>query len=442
MPSSSQQATTIATLAIAFLGLFFLTKKVVRAKSLGMGHRTSLSRGGGGSGGGGCSTSSRGGAVAGSGGGAGEGSAMAFAVGLLDIAIPREDRVGGTFPRVMINDACITRAVREVSRKLIISLRDTDCVPTGAVRAYVSELYQEVYDAACAASRPYLDVRVLLPPSGAGGGVDSAAANGDAAAAGSAAAGSSPSPYTFNHGPAPPGSGGQPHLGGREFTVDLVNGWATREVAELEPGLEVLFSDETRGSDRIDMINDGRRLAGYPELKFVSLVSVASRAYKAEYFYAEDVRADIPTFSSVACGGTFDRLHGGHKKLLTLAASMCADGTLTVGVTADSMLKKKSNANMMSSLSERLEGVTDFLRTLNPQLRVRAEGITDPYGPPAVEEAFDVIVVSSETVAGAEKINELRAQKGFRPLAVAVTRRMAVATLSSSYLRQQQQQKQ
>lgn len=42
--------------------------------------------------------------------------------------------------------------------------------------------------------------------------------------------------------------------------------------------------------------------------------------------------------------------------------SMCAGGTLTVGVTSDSMLKKKSNANMVSNLSERLEGVTDFLR--------------------------------------------------------------------------------
>ena len=31
MPSSSQQTNTIATLAIAFLGLFFLTKKVTHA---------------------------------------------------------------------------------------------------------------------------------------------------------------------------------------------------------------------------------------------------------------------------------------------------------------------------------------------------------------------------------------------------------------------------
>lgn len=68
-------------------------------------------------------------------------------------------------------------------------------------------------------------------------------------------------------------------------------------------------------------------------------------------------------------------------------------------------------------------------------MRPRVEEITDPFGPPAVEEAFDAIAVSSETVLGAEKINELRAQKGFGPLAVAVTRRMAAATLSSSYLR-------
>lgn len=72
---------------------------------------------------------------------------------------------------------------------------------------------------------------------------------------------------------------------------------------------------------------------------------------------------------------------------------------------------------------------------------MRVEEITDPFGPPVAEEAFDAIVVSSETVSGAERINELRAQKGFRPLAVAVTRRMAAATLSSSYLRRVAEQK-
>ncbi|CAM9486794.1 unnamed protein product, partial [Laminaria digitata] len=81
-------------------------------------------------------------------------------------------------------------------------------------------------------------------------------------------------------------------------------------------------------------------------------------------------------------------------------------------------------------------------RTLNPHIQARVEEITDPFGPPVTEEAFDAIVVSSETVLGAERINELRSQKGFRPLAVVVTRRMAAATLSSSYLRREAEERQ
>ncbi|CAM9395953.1 unnamed protein product [Ectocarpus sp. 12 AP-2014] len=443
MPStSSQQTTIVTTLAIAILGLFFFTKKVVRAKALADGgHHSSRPcspRNGGGSGGGATAAGSSSGKGGGTGSGGGDGRAMAFAFGLLDIAIPRDDRVGGSFPRVMINDACIARAVKEVSRQLVVSLRDADNMPAGVVRAYVSGLYQEVYDAACAADRPDLDVRVLLPASGTSGAGTAPAAlpNGDRV--------SLSSPFTFNPGPPPEGGGGGggPLEGGREFTVDLVRGWASREVAVLEPELEVLFSDDPPDDGRRESINADRLLAGYPALRFVGLESVASGAHTAEYFYAEDILTSIPTFSSVACGGTFDRLHGGHKKLLTLAASMCEGGTLTVGVTSDSMLKAKDNATMLSSLPERLAGVTDFLRTLNPQMRTRVEGITDPFGPPAVEEAFDAIVVSSETVLGAEKINELRGQKGFRPLAVAVTRRVAAATLSSSYLRRAAEERQ
>ncbi|CAN0056558.1 unnamed protein product, partial [Hapterophycus canaliculatus] len=316
MPStSSQQTTIVTTLAIAILGLFFFTKKVVRAKAVGGGHPPSSSRpassrsgggGGDGSSGGGSKIRSIGGG-AGSSGGGGDRSALAFGVGLLDIAIPRDDRAGGSFPRVMVNDACITRVVQEVSDKLVVSLRDADSMPAGVVRAYVSELYQEVYDAACAACRPDLDVRVLLPPSGASGGAGETN-------------GPTPAPFTFNHGPPaapssrhfpppeseqtpsppPPSSPGADSTAeGREFTVGLVKGWATREVAELEPDLEVLFSDALPDGERQEAVNAGRRLAGYPALRFCSLEGVAGTAYRAEYFYAENSRADIPTFSSV-----------------------------------------------------------------------------------------------------------------------------------------------
>ena len=45
----------------------------------------------------------------------------------------------------------------------------------------------------------------------------------------------------------------------------------------------------------------------------------------------------------IAVGGTFDRLHVGHKKLLSLAAMLCAEfsGTLVVGVTDDALVGHK-----------------------------------------------------------------------------------------------------
>ncbi|CAM9365017.1 unnamed protein product, partial [Laminaria digitata] len=403
MPSASNQAGTAASVVLAILGLFFFTKKVARAKALGAlsAPPTSSSS---------SSSSSRNGRGGGGGGGGDRGghSKVAFAVGLLDIALPRDDRPGGSFPRVMVNDACITRAVQEVSRKLVVSLRDVGNVPAGVIRAYVSELYQEVYDAANAAHRPDLDVRILLPEAGAscGGSGSSSRKSSGSGSSGGGSSSSSSSRFRASNGVNNHASNGVSTTTTTTTTMASIASastaaaaataaatehplwtaaWATREVAELEPDLEVLFSDEFRendttfdsndngggsggggggasGSNRQSTLNVDRARAGFPPLVMVSLEAVAKRAYTADYFYAENVLAEIPAYSSVACGGTFDRLHGGHKKLLTLAASLCADGTLTVGVTSDSMLKKKSNASMVASLPERLEGVKDFLR--------------------------------------------------------------------------------
>ena len=142
----------------------------------------------------------------------------------------------------------------------------------------------------------------------------------------------------------------------------------------------------------------------------------------------------LQIFDKVALGGTFDQIHHGHRKLLTLAAASCHE-LLTVGVTGDSMLSKKSQAHLISSYSKRHQNVYDFLQLVKPDLAVNIVELSDPYGPTIVDPTIKAIVVSSETINGAFKINSLRKEKGMNDLEVLITYRSDSAVLSSSFIR-------
>ena len=49
--------------------------------------------------------------------------------------------------------------------------------------------------------------------------------------------------------------------------------------------------------------------------------------------------------------------------------------------------------------------------------------IIDPFGPTITEPKIDAIVVSSETIFGAFKINKIRIEKNMRPLSILVSDR-------------------
>lgn len=137
--------------------------------------------------------------------------------------------------------------------------------------------------------------------------------------------------------------------------------------------------------------------------------------------------ARIPSgclFQKVAVAGTFDGMHYGHRKLLTLAISSVSpqNGELLVGVTVDAMLRHKSFSEDIPNLEQRMEGVRDFVYRLAPGIknRVRFIPIADEYGPPGSAEEgpnFDALVLSHETLENGHKLNEHRIEAlGLEPL--------------------------
>ncbi|CAH0691943.1 unnamed protein product [Spodoptera exigua] len=127
----------------------------------------------------------------------------------------------------------------------------------------------------------------------------------------------------------------------------------------------------------------------------------------------------VRTYENVVLGGTFDRLHNGHKVLLSQAV-LRATKSVTVGVTDMNMLQVKTLPELIQPVEERIKEVHNFLMDINPDLEYNLFPLKDLYGPTKDDPKFQLIVVSDETIRGAVKINEKREEKGIPPMDVHV----------------------
>jgi phosphopantetheine adenylyltransferase len=160
----------------------------------------------------------------------------------------------------------------------------------------------------------------------------------------------------------------------------------------------------------------------------------------------------------VIVGGTFDHIHTGHKLLLTALAlvlqpasrTSTAPRRLIVGITGDELLKNKKYAEYVGSWDQRQQDVVNFFVSIlsftragkeetfetlrfddpgrngkavhtnlkNGLITIECVEIQDPYGPTITDESITAIVVSGETRAGGQAVNERRAEKGWHTLEV------------------------
>ena len=117
-------------------------------------------------------------------------------------------------------------------------------------------------------------------------------------------------------------------------------------------------------------------------------------------------------YNKVAVGGTFDKFHDGHKKLLSTAFEIGDE--IEIGVTSDAFGGLKGD---IDSCKVRMANLKTFFSDKSNFVVVPLE---DPYGTTIYDGDIDAIVVSEETEPTAVEINEIRVSKGMKPLDIVV----------------------
>jgi pantetheine-phosphate adenylyltransferase len=117
-------------------------------------------------------------------------------------------------------------------------------------------------------------------------------------------------------------------------------------------------------------------------------------------------------YKKVAVGGTFDKFHDGHKKLLSTAFEI--GDFIEIGVTSDEFGGLKGD---IDSCKERMGNLKSFFSDKSNFIVIPLD---DPYGTTIYDADFEAIVVSEETEPTALEINEIRISKGMAPIDIVV----------------------
>jgi phosphopantetheine adenylyltransferase/dephospho-CoA kinase len=132
-----------------------------------------------------------------------------------------------------------------------------------------------------------------------------------------------------------------------------------------------------------------------------------------------DLIAQHKVYTNSIAGGTFDRIHIGHKIMLSECA-LLTKNQLLIGVTTQQFLKNKKLTELIEDFDVRCANIKHFLRTISPDLEVRTVPLDDPFGPSITESDYQCLIVSQETYKNGLIINEKRKENKLTELEIHV----------------------
>ena len=117
-------------------------------------------------------------------------------------------------------------------------------------------------------------------------------------------------------------------------------------------------------------------------------------------------------------GGTFDVFHRGHEVLIQTALE--AGDQVLIGLTTDERAGKGRAESQITPYDKRKDKLEDWLKSQRAEKRVEIVPLNDDWGPAALGNEFEGIIVSQETEDTALALNQVREEKGVDKLKILV----------------------
>ncbi len=120
-------------------------------------------------------------------------------------------------------------------------------------------------------------------------------------------------------------------------------------------------------------------------------------------------------FNKVVIGGTFNKIHKGHGRILK--AGLTLGRSTIIGLTSDDFASR-FRIEKITPYKEREKNLEKILDSMEKPYKIVE--IKDTYGIATIDPDLDCIVVSEETLLRAEEINTIRFKKGLDKLTIVV----------------------